>query len=115
MVDINQYQENVLGYNDYPKEIGPYYSVMGIMSVTGTMAEKILTLLNTKDGSIDRRYATKLAISLGDIMRYVASLASDLNMSMEEVIAINLKKLELERQKKVEESKKVISENELKS
>ena len=40
MLDINQYQENVVSYNDYPKELGPYYSVMGIMAVTGTLAVK---------------------------------------------------------------------------
>ena len=115
MLDINQYQENVVSYNDYPSDLGPYYSVMGIMAVTGTMAEKVLGLLHTSDGKIDKRYAMKMAISLGDILRYVSCMASDLNMSMDEIMAINLKKLEMEQQKKIEEQKQVISENDVKN
>lgn len=115
MVDINQYQENVISYNDYPKDLGPYYSVMGIMSVTGTLAEKVLKLLHTSNGQIDKRYAMKMAISLGDILRYVACMAADLNLGMDEILSINLKKLEMEAQNQIEEQKQIISENELKN
>lgn len=115
MLDINQYQENVVSYNDYPKELGPYYSVMGIMAVTGTLAEKVQALLHTQDGKIDKRYAMKMAISLGDILRYIACMAADLNLGMDEILSINLKKLEMEAQKRIEEQKQIISENELKN
>jgi len=114
MLDINQYQENVVSFNDYPAELGAYYSVMGIMAVTGTLAEKVQALLHTQDGKIDKRDAMKMAISLGDILRYISCMASDLNMSMDEIMAINLKKLEMERQKKIDEQKTVISENDIK-
>ena len=115
MLDINQYQENVVSYNDYPKELGPYYSVMGIMAVTGTLAEKVQALVHTQDGKIDKRYAMKMAISLGDILRYISCMAADLNMGMDEIMSINLKKLEMERQKKMEEQKTIISENDVKN
>jgi len=115
MIDVNQYQENVVSYNDYPKELGPYYSVMGIMAVTGTLAEKVQALLQTQDGKIDKRYAMKMAISLGDILRYISCMAADLNISMDEIMSINLKKLEMEAQKRMEEQKQIVNENELKN
>lgn len=114
MIDINQYQKDVESYDDYPKELGPYYDIMAITSITGTLAEKVRLLLKDKDGTLERKDALRMGISIGDLIRYLACMSTDIGLSLEEVLTLNLKKLNMEREKKNNDKKEIIKEDEAK-
>jgi len=110
MTDINEYQQIVKKYNTYENKMGPYYTIMGIMSAVGTLSEKMKRLLDESDGKLNEKEAMKLGITLGDLLKYIADMATDIDLSMENIILINLKKLELQKQKEIQENKKIINE-----
>lgn len=114
MIDVNQYQKTVESYDDYPKELGPYYDIMAITSITGTLAEKVRLLLKDKDGKLERKDALKMGISIGDLFRYLACMSTDIGLSLEEVLVLNMKKLDMERAKRNKEDKIIVSESEIK-
>lgn len=111
MTNINEYQETVKKYADYPLEIGPFYTILGIISTCGTLSEKLRVLLNEHGGQLDSINAKRIAITLGDILRYLTYMASDINVSLEEVIELNMQKMRLEQEKKTKAEKVVIEEN----
>lgn len=94
-MDFNTYQETVHNLSDYKKEIGPFSMILAIIKDTGTISEKLRYILEDNDGSFNDEDKVRIAISLGDIINDVANMASDLGITLEEVIAINMKKMEM--------------------
>ena len=101
-MEFNDYQEQVRNFVDYPVEIGPFSVIYGIMSDTGTLAYKLRGILEEKHGEFNDVDKVKIQITLGDILRNISNIASDLNISLEEVAAINLRKLALQKEKQLE-------------
>jgi NTP pyrophosphatase (non-canonical NTP hydrolase) len=67
-----------------------YYMLLGLASETGEVADKVKKALRDNDG-----YFTipELAMELGDVLWYVAGIATQLGLSLDDVAALNLKKL----------------------
>lgn len=108
-MELNEYQNQTKNYLNYPPELGPFYNCIAIQMAVGQLSEKIENLISDPNIKIDQDYALKLGISLGDIMGYVSNLASDVGMSLEEICAINLRKLNMARKKaQIEQNQKVI-------
>lgn len=101
-MEFNDYQEQVRNFIDYPVEIGPFSVIYGIMSDTGTLAYKLRAILEEKHGEFNDVDKVKIQITLGDILRNISNMASDLNISLEEVAAINLRKLALQKEKQLQ-------------
>jgi len=57
-------------------------------------------LHNGENGVFSDEEKAKVAISLGDILNNITNMASDLNISLDEIIALNLKKIELQNKRK---------------
>ena len=105
-MEFNDYQEQVRNFVDYPIEIGPFSVIYGIIGDVGTLAEQLRVILEEKHGEFNDVDKVKIQITLGDIMRNVSNMASDLNISMEEVAAINLRKLSMQKERQMETIKK---------
>jgi NTP pyrophosphatase (non-canonical NTP hydrolase) len=102
-MDLNEFQENLKNYENYPSGLGPYYLILGAQSELGKLSEKLKVLLDaSKD--FDERDKRNLSISIGDIMFYLLSIANSVGIKYEEIAAIELRKQSLIKEQKVKEN-----------
>ncbi|MCZ7591648.1 MAG: nucleoside triphosphate pyrophosphohydrolase family protein [Kiritimatiellae bacterium] len=69
------------------------YPALGLAGESGEICEKIKKCIRDDDGKMSEERRSLLAKELGDVLWYVATMCSELNLSMEDVAAGNLKKL----------------------
>lgn len=69
------------------------YPTLGLAGESGEVAEKIKKVLRDKGGVADNPTKQEIAKELGDVMWYLSQIASELGLSLEEVVSENLKKL----------------------
>lgn len=90
---LNQYQHGALETAVYPEDKRIIYPTLGLVGESGEVAEKVKKVYrdNKSEFTLDRREA--IALEIGDVLWYCATLASDLGYSLEEVANMNLAKL----------------------
>ncbi|MEK7116360.1 MAG: nucleoside triphosphate pyrophosphohydrolase family protein [Patescibacteria group bacterium] len=92
---FEEYQRESRKTANYP-DLGRYpfvYPTLGLTGEAGEVAEKIKKVLRDKDGIIDDHTKQQIAQELGDVLWYVAQLATELGLSLEDVASMNLEKL----------------------
>ena len=78
----------------FPKEFTVIYPAMGVASEAGECLEKIKKQLRDKNCNWDDvEFKEKVAKEMGDVLWYLANLAEDLGMNLNDVAELNLKKL----------------------
>lgn len=97
-MNLNNYQKKALETAVYPREYKIIYPALGINGEAGEIAEKVKKVLRG-DGELSEQRKTDIALELGDVLWYAATLANDLGYALEDIAKMNLKKLEM-RQKK---------------
>lgn len=96
-MEFEVYQTLSLRTAIYPKEFEVIYPLLGLQGEVGELSNKYKKVL--RDGAIFPREDT--VSELGDILWYLAILASDFGISLEEVAARNLQKLQDRQQRGV--------------
>lgn len=91
-MEINEYQDKIKEYVNYPKEIGPYSTILALMQDAGKLSEKLNNTLINDRGSFDKKSSLNVLISLGDILFDICNMTSDLGYTMNDVISLNLMK-----------------------
>ncbi|MFM1901460.1 MAG: hypothetical protein RLZZ216_2036 [Cyanobacteriota bacterium] len=93
-MDLNGYQQAARTTARYP-DVGhnPIYPTLGLAGEAGEVADKVKKVLRDADGCFDEQIREDLKLELGDVLWYVAQLASELGLSLESVAAANLEKL----------------------
>ena len=94
-MEFNVYQENARQFANYHKELGPFSVILDLISNVGILGNKLYMALENNEGGFSDEEKAKVAISLGDIINNISNIASDLNINMDEIIALNLRKLTL--------------------
>ena len=89
-MNFEQYQKRALKTAIYPKELGLYYTALGLSGEAGEVSEKIKKLI--RDGTLDRESLIK---ELGDVLWYLSALSNELGISLQQVAEKNLQKLAL--------------------
>ena len=69
------------------------YPTLGLTNEAGEFAGKVKKIFRDKRGVISEEDRQELKKELGDVLWYVAQLATELNVSLEEVASQNLQKL----------------------
>ena len=69
------------------------YPTLGLTGEAGEVAEKIKKAIRDKNGLIDKNTRRELKKELGDVLWYLANLATEVGLSLEEIARTNLKKL----------------------
>lgn len=69
------------------------YPTLGLVGEAGEVAEKIKKILRDDGGEISYQKRKEIAKEIGDVLWYVAQLATELNLSLEKIAADNLEKL----------------------
>lgn len=94
LIDFNQYQIQAVSTAIYPGRGNNFiYPAFGLGGETGEVLEKLKKVLRDKDGRIDNTTREALCKELGDVLWYVANLASELKIPLDVVVRTNVRKL----------------------
>ncbi len=90
-MEINEYQESAGATAVYPAELkgGIFYPSLGLAGEVGELLNKVKKI--ARDGAVPDREGIKM--ELGDILWYVARIASEMDISMDEIANSNIEKL----------------------
>ncbi|MEI6031521.1 MAG: nucleoside triphosphate pyrophosphohydrolase family protein [Synechococcaceae cyanobacterium ELA739] len=93
-MDLRSYQERSRQTALYP-QVGsnPIYPTLGLCGEAGEVADKVKKVLRDRDGLFDAAIRDDLRLELGDVLWYVAQLASELDLDLEDIAEANLAKL----------------------
>ena len=93
-MNFNEYQNLALSTAIYPRRYETIYPALGLCGEAGEVAEKIKKSI--RDGLPYEQmnsFREDMTKELGDVLWYVAALASDLNISLDDVAEKNVQKL----------------------
>jgi NTP pyrophosphatase (non-canonical NTP hydrolase) len=97
-MNFTDYQNKARGTAKYPI-IGHrvIYPTLGLTNEAGEVAGKIKKIFRDKDGIIGEGDKEALKAELGDVLWYIAQVATELDLSLDEIAEHNINKL-LDRQ-----------------
>jgi NTP pyrophosphatase (non-canonical NTP hydrolase) len=92
-MDLNDYQKAARRTAIYAEDHRVIYPALGLASEAGEVAGKIKKVLRDQGGDFAKAPRDTIKDELGDVLWYVAVLAGDLGLSLDEIAAANLGKL----------------------
>ncbi|MFA5318186.1 MAG: nucleoside triphosphate pyrophosphohydrolase family protein [Patescibacteria group bacterium] len=91
---FNEYQKESRKTAIYPNTgNNMIYPVLGLVGESGEVAEKMKKILRDDSGKVSEEKREEIKKELGDVMWYIAQIATELGVELEEVAAKNLEKL----------------------
>ena len=91
---FDEYQYEAGDTATYPnKGDNLYYPALGLAGEAGEVCEKIKKIYRDKKGIVSKEDKVELTKELGDVLWYVAALASEIDICLSEVVETNLDKL----------------------
>jgi NTP pyrophosphatase (non-canonical NTP hydrolase) len=93
-MDFKEYQEKSRKTAIYP-EIGRnfVYPALGLSGEAGEVSERIKKLFRDKNGIVDQEFIDLIKKELGDVLWYVSQLASEFDLSLNDIAEANIEKL----------------------
>jgi NTP pyrophosphatase (non-canonical NTP hydrolase) len=98
-MELSQYQALSRRTAEYPRSAWLAYPALGLAGEAGEVAEHAKKALRDDDGEVSEERRAAIAKELGDVLWYVAQLASELGLELEQIAQGNLEKL-LSRQRR---------------
>lgn len=99
-MDLKDYQVRSSHSAIYPNcGFNPIYPTLGLCGESGEVAEKVKKILRDQDGVFTRDDKNRITLELGDVLWYVAQLANELGIDLNEVAENNLDKLAARQRK----------------
>jgi NTP pyrophosphatase (non-canonical NTP hydrolase) len=97
-MNFTDYQQKSRGTAKYPV-IGHavIYPTLGLVNEAGEVSGKIKKIFRDKDGVIGEAEKEALKAELGDVLWYISQVATELDLSLDEIAEANIAKL-LDRQ-----------------
>jgi len=93
-MNFNDYQKKARRTAIYPDKGKNFvYPTLGLMGEAGEVAEKMKKVIRDDGGKINKEKRLEMKKELGDVLWYIASVCSELKLSMEDVAQFNLEKL----------------------
>ena len=93
-MDFNEYQTKSRLTAQFPS-IGHsvIYPTLGLVNEAGEVAGKIKKVFRDKDGEINEETKSALKAELGDVLWYLAQVATELDLTLDEIAEYNIEKL----------------------
>jgi NTP pyrophosphatase (non-canonical NTP hydrolase) len=98
-VELNEYQRLSRRTAEYPREAWLAYPALGLAGEAGEVAEHAKKAIRDDAGQVEPERRAAMAKELGDVLWYVAQIATELDLDLDEVAQANLDKL-LSRQRR---------------
>lgn len=93
-MDLRTYQRRSRETAVYPGAgANPIYPTLGLCGEAGEVADKVKKVLRDRQGAFDDSVREDLRLELGDVLWYVAQLATELELDLAEIAEANLAKL----------------------
>jgi NTP pyrophosphatase (non-canonical NTP hydrolase) len=93
-MDLRTYQQRSRETARYPQAgANPIYPTLGLCGEAGEVADKVKKVLRDRQGDFDDAVIDDLRLELGDVLWYVAQLATELELDLAEIAEANLAKL----------------------
>jgi NTP pyrophosphatase (non-canonical NTP hydrolase) len=93
-MDFNDYQTKSRKTAGYPAIGHPViYPTLGLVNEAGEVAGKIKKVFRDKDGEINAETRDALKAELGDVLWYIAQVATELDLTLDEIAEYNIAKL----------------------
>ncbi|MDD3887701.1 MAG: nucleoside triphosphate pyrophosphohydrolase family protein [Patescibacteria group bacterium] len=93
-MNFNDYQKKARRTAIYPDKGKNFvYPTLGLMGEAGEVAEKMKKVIRDDGGKVNKEKRLEMKKELGDVLWYIASVCSELKLSMEDVAQFNLEKL----------------------
>ena len=91
---FNDYQTQSRKTAIYP-DLGKnfVYPVLGLTGEAGEVADKMKKTLRDDKGVVTEEKKLEIKKELGDVLWYVAQIATELGLSLDEIASVNLEKL----------------------
>lgn len=96
-MNFKEYQEKAVGTSIYPDSVKVIYPAMGLGNEAGEVLGKIKKALRGDYELADKK--EDICKELGDVLWYIAALAKDLGIELEDVASANLEKLQSRKEK----------------
>lgn len=94
-MDFNEYQARASKTAVYPSTASILYPAMGLAGEAGEVCNKIKKVVRgDKIDTTDHEWRTKVGDEMGDVLWYLAALASDLDLNLSKIAGRNLDKLD---------------------
>jgi NTP pyrophosphatase (non-canonical NTP hydrolase) len=99
---FSEYQARAGDTARYPNAgSNPIYPTLGLAGEAGEVCEKVKKVLRDNGGEFEPDHIAAIKKELGDVLWYVARLAAELGLEMDEIAADNLAKLASRRERGV--------------
>src|SRR5271166_2853864 len=98
-MDLGEYQRMSRRTAEYPRDAWLAYPALGLAGEAGEVAEHAKKAIRDDAGTVSDERRAAMAKELGDVLWYVAQLASELDLDLNEIADTNLQKL-LSRQRR---------------
>lgn len=92
-MNFDEYQDAAKKTAIYPDDTKVIYPALGLASEAGEVAGKVKKILRDTDGLVTDERQAELAKEIGDVLWYLAALASDLNLDLDDIANENIAKL----------------------
>ena len=93
-MNFEEYQKESRKTAEYPDKDNNYiYPVLGLTGEAGEVAEKIKKVIRNDKGIMSEDKKIEIAKELGDVLWYIAQLATELGLKLEDVAKGNIEKL----------------------
>ena len=93
-MNFNNYQTKSRATAKYPViGHGVIYPTLGLVNEAGEVAGKIKKVFRDKGGEISAETREALKAELGDVLWYISQVATELDLSLDEIAEANIAKL----------------------
>jgi len=93
-MEMNEYQDKALTTAEFPVVGKPFiYPVLGLVGEAGEVAEKLKKVMRNDNGELNDDKRKDIAKELGDVMWYLAILAKELDLELNDIAEMNIAKL----------------------
>jgi NTP pyrophosphatase (non-canonical NTP hydrolase) len=92
-MDLSEYQRQSRRTAEYPREAWLAYPALGLAGEAGEVAEHAKKAIRDDAGEVSDERRAAMSKELGDVLWYVAQLATELGLDLNEIAGQNLEKL----------------------
>ena len=90
---LNEYQVEAYKTAVFPEGLWVVYPTIGLSGECGEVCEKVKKVFRDKNGVFAEEDLQAISKEMGDVLWYLAAIASNLGISLDDVAEMNLKKL----------------------